>query len=43
MSLETDSLLAESLHWDIVNKAVDLCIDSHQKNLYLTNLAQNNQ
>lgn len=43
MSLEADSILADSLHWDIVDKAVELCIDSHQKNLYLTNLAQNNQ
>lgn len=41
LTLESDSLLADSLHYDIVNKAVDLCIESHQKNLLLTNLSRN--
>lgn len=41
LSLDSDTLLAESLHWDIVDKAVNLCLESHQNNLYLRNIKQN--
>lgn len=40
LSMESDSLVASSLHWDIVNNAVDICLKSHQNNLYLHNIKQ---
>ena len=44
LDYESNSLLGSSLHIDIVNKAVDICLKSHQNNIYLTNAAkqQNN-
>ena len=45
LDYESDSLLASSLHIDIVNKAVDICMKAHQNNLYLKQVAmqQNNE
>ena len=40
LDYESDSLLGSSLHIDIVNKAVDICLKSHQNNIYLKQVAK---
>ena len=40
LDYESNSLLANSLHIDIVNKAVDICLKTHQNNLYLKRVIQ---
>lgn len=39
LNYESDSLLSSSLHIDIVNRAVDICMKAHQNNLYLKQVA----